>query len=164
MKMIRKGSWALSLTFLALLAIPLVHFLRGSGEPDLCQLCERPIHHQTAFSAVLGGRKVWACCARCGLSFFRSGQEVLSAEATDYATGNTVSAEKCVYVEGSLVAPCCSASVIIVGEKTSCGKCFDRCYPSVIAFASPEAAYSFSREHGGRIVSFGTLTREVPAP
>src|SRR5262245_14786327 len=125
MKVIRFGSWILALAFLALLSVPLIHFVQTPGEPTLCQLCERPIHRQTAFSAVIGGQKAWACCARCGLSFFRPGQEVIGAEATDYSTGTLVNAEKCVYVEGSDVAPCCSASVIIVGEKTSCGKCFD---------------------------------------
>jgi len=163
MKTVRNG-WILALAALALLAIPLVSFVRDLGEPELCQLCERPLHQRTAFSAVVAGRKLWACGPRCGLSFWSRGQEVTGAEATDYPSGSRVDAEKCVYLEGSDVAPCCSPNAIIVGEKTSCGKCFDRCYPGVMAFASPAEAYSFSREHGGTIVSFGTLSREGAAP
>ena len=52
----------------------------------------------------------------------------------------------------------------VVGEKVACGKCFDRCYPSVIAFAEAKEAFAYSQGHGGDIVSFETLAREVTKP
>ena len=43
-------------------------------------------------------------------------------------------------------------------------ECYDRCFPSTIAFASPEEALQFSKEHGGTIVPCQTLTGEAKKP
>ncbi len=143
----------------------LLYLKRGASEPAECELCERPIHHATAFSLVVEGRKVWACCARCGLSIYSSkGDQVTAAMATDYPSGRRLEAERCVFVEGSGLTPCCSPAIIVVGEKTPCGKCFDRCSPSVIAFANPKEALAYTKEYGGIIVPFKTLVREFKNP
>ncbi len=134
-------------------------------EPAQCQLCDRPVHHPTAFSLVVKGRETWACCARCGLSIYRTGAEdVRQAVATDFPTGRRVPAERCVYVEGSDLTPCCAPHVIVTPEKLVGHRCFDRCYPSVIAFEAPGEAAKYATEHGGTIVSFETLIREVKRP
>ncbi|MBI4583537.1 MAG: hypothetical protein HY717_05905 [Planctomycetes bacterium] len=160
-----KAIWLAVLALVVAGAGAYLYLDRGLPEHHPCELCERPIHHETAFSLVVGGKEAWACCARCGLSLCRSGGgQVAAAIATDYPSGRRVNAERCVFVEGSDLAPCCSPNAIVVGEKTPCGKCFDRCYPSVIAFLNPKEALAFSREHGGRMVSFETLVREFKTP
>lgn len=146
-------------------ALGLAAVLLRGGKGSECELCLRPVHEPTAFSVEVGGREVWACCARCGLSIHREGEgRTARAVATDFPTGRRVPAESCVYVEGSDLAPCCSPETIVVGAKVACGKCFDRCYPSVIAFADPKEALAYAKEHGGTIVSFETLLRELKSP
>lgn len=126
-----------------------------------CELCERPIHPPTAFRAVVDGREVWTCCARCGLSTCAGGGRVEEASATDYPTGRKVPAQSCVYVEGSDLTPCCSPEAIVDRDKITCGKCFDRCYPSVIAFSLPGEAIKFMQAHGGKLVGFETVLKEL---
>jgi hypothetical protein len=131
-------------------------------EPADCQLCTRPIHRETAFSIAVDSRRVWACCPRCGLSIVRdAGDRPTRAHATDYATGRLVPAEACVYVEGADAMPCCSPNVIVGDEKFPTAKCYDRCFPSVIAFEKAADAADYAAHHGGTIVSFETLLREI---
>src|SRR5262249_38958122 len=108
-----------------------------------------------------GTRVTWCCCPRCGLSLLAPGQEATAgAQASDYQTGRPLPAEQAVYVRGADVAPCCSPNIVVTDAKVHLEKCFDRCYPSVIAFAQPEAALAFVKRHGGEIVKFDTLLSE----
>ena len=136
----------------------------ANPEPSLCEMCERPIHGATAFSAVVDGRRTWACCPKCGLSSCSKGREAKGLEATDFASGKVVPAERCVYVVESDVTPCCSPEVMVDRDKVACGRCFDRCYPSAVAFADPEAARAFAKAHGGRTVPFASLEKELRQP
>jgi hypothetical protein len=78
--------------------------------------------------------------------------------ATDYATGMLVQAEPCTYVEGSDTCPCCTAKIIVgTSEKVPAVGCFDRCMPSVIAFARAEDAAAFADRHGGAVISYQTF-------
>ena len=141
-----------------------VWWKRSNPEPPRCEMCDRPIHRPTAFSAVVDGHRIWACCPKCGLSSCAKGKEAKGLEATDYPSGKVVPAESCVYVVESDLTPCCSPEVIVDRDKVPCGRCFDRCSPSAIAFSDPEAARVFSKEHGGRIVPFETLVQELKRP
>lgn len=132
--------------------------------PPRCEMCDRPIHRPTAFSAVVDGHRVWACCPKCGLSTCAGGGQATGLEATDYASGKIVPAERCVYVVGSDLTPCCSAKVIVDRDRVPCWRCFDHCFPSAIAFSDPEAARAFSKDHGGRSVAFETLAQEMKRP
>ncbi|MBI1853899.1 MAG: hypothetical protein HYR85_26475 [Planctomycetes bacterium] len=152
------------LALLAIVGLGIYRWSRTSAErePAACEVCERPIHRATAFSINVDSREVWACCPRCGLSLARGdGDRPPQARATDYPTGRLVPADHCVFVEGADIAPCCSPDVIVGAEKVPTSKCFDRCYPSAIAFEKPQDAADYSRKHGGTIVSFETLFREV---
>ncbi len=133
-------------------------------EPLDCAMCQRPIHRPTAFSAMVDGRREWACCARCGLSICAGGRRAERPEATDYPSGKVLPAERCVYVVGSELTPCCSPETIVDPDKVPCGRCYDRCSPSAIAFAEAREALAFSKEHGGRIVPYDTLRREIGSP
>jgi hypothetical protein len=137
---------------------------RANPGPARCEMCDRPIHRPTAFSAVAGGRRIWACCPKCGLATCAKGKEAKGLEATDFASGKVVPAERCAYVVGSDLTPCCSPEVIVDRDKVACGRCFDHCFPSAIAFADPRAALAFSSEHGGKILPFQTLVEELKRP
>jgi hypothetical protein len=134
-------------------------------EPPRCEMCDRPIHVPTAFSAVVDGHEIWACCPLCGFgSCHEHGAGVTDAKATDFATGRRVPAEQCAYVEGSDLTPCCSRSVDVGPEKVCRTRCFDRCFPSLIAFARTTDAQQFAREHGGTILSYEILMRRMQMP
>ena len=45
----------------------------------------------------------------------------------------------------------------VSGDKQPMHVHFDRCSPSLLAFAKREAAEAFMREHGGRMVRFSEL-------
>ncbi len=153
-----------------LLAVGLVLAVLGAGayawwrhanpEPPDCQICRRPIHRPTAFSLVVDGRRIWACCPRCGLECAGTARPE-GARATDFVSGEVLPADRCAYVVGSDLTPCSAPAVLTDRDKVTCERCFDRCTPSAIAFREPAAALAFSRAHGGKVVSFDELAREA---
>jgi hypothetical protein len=70
-------------------------------------------------------------------------------------------AATCVYVVASRIVPCCAPEVVVSEGKVACGRCFDHCSPSVIAFADPSRAVEFVARVGGSVVSFETLERSL---
>lgn len=157
--------WTLATMIIAAIAAAIILLAVNRHPMPECRLCERPVHPRTAFSLDVGGRKSMACCPKCGLEMAReAGVKAANLEATDYTTGRPAPASSCLYVEGSRLVPCCSPNAIVVGEKVSCGKCFDRCYPSAIAFLDVKAAARFCKEQGGTILSFDTLRRQMERP
>ncbi|MFO0982472.1 MAG: hypothetical protein U1E76_12185 [Planctomycetota bacterium] len=135
------------------------YYLRGT-EPTQCQLCSRPIHLATAFALVKDGKEVWCCCPRCALAWI-DGRRFERATATDHASGEHVAAERCVYVEGADLMPCCAPNVMLGEAKAPMERCFDRCSPSLIAFALAAQARDFVQQHGGEVVSFEALLAEA---
>jgi hypothetical protein len=135
--------------------------LLGGSEPTQCELCARPIPKATAFGVAREAHLLWCCCPRCGLSLVAPGKDGTSgAQATDYETGRIVPADQAIYVRGADLAPCCSPNIVVTDSKVHLEKCFDRCYPSVIAFARPESALAFVKQHGGEMLKFDTLLSE----
>lgn len=134
-------------------------------EPPLCDICRRPIMPRTAFSVLADGHTVWYCCPRCWLSSQRVREgKFHQPVATDYASGKRIAAQKCVYLEGSDVTPCCSPNMTRGKDGMPAVECYDRCFPSTLAFASAEEALRFSKEHGGTIVPSQTLADEAKKP
>jgi hypothetical protein len=134
-------------------------------EPPLCNACRRPIQEDTAFSVVVGGHEVHYCCPRCWVTSLRvqDGKDQRPT-ATDYTSRRRLPADQCVYVEGSNLMPCCGPNMTRGKDGVPAVECYDRCFPSTIAFASPEEALQFSKEHGGTIVPYQTLTDEAKKP
>jgi nitrous oxide reductase accessory protein NosL len=62
-------------------------------------------------------------------------------------------------VKGSDVNMCAQAHEMIDADKRPADVHYDRCAPSILAFAQEGEAIQFSREHGGTVHSF----REVAA-
>ncbi len=130
--------------------------------PKTCAVCERGECIGLTFQITLAnGKKVDTCCPRCGLHYVHDHSVTpRSLSATDIITGKRTDATKAVYVEGSDVSHCAAKDA----RRDAYGCCYfkgyDRCEPSLIAFASPEAAGKFQKEHGGRLVMFGKLQLE----
>ena len=147
-------SQTVALIFLALL---LVGCSRGG---KVCAVCQRDECKAMAFRMTLdNGKTVETCCPRCGVHYLESsGQHARALEATDFATGHWLDATKATFVSGSDVRGCAMPEP----RRDAQGCCmylqYDRCLPSLVAFADKPAAVEFQKQHGGEIVEFRNLT------
>lgn len=131
--------------------------------PAHCQVCDRAGCKALTF----GLKKRWGiqvrtCCPRCGFHYGKSHQGTQITYATDFTTGEKIDAGSAVYVEGSSVHFCEEPQAIrdeIRG--TSAYLKFDRCLPSVIAFAKKEDAQAFKKSNGGTLLTFNDLKGKI---
>jgi hypothetical protein len=71
---------------------------------------------------------------------------------TDYLTGAKIAPEEAYIVRESDVNPCLEHKPALSEAKQPLHLHFDRCVPSLLAFADQQQAMSFAREHGGRVL------------
>lgn len=166
---VKKNLWAGMLigavVVIAGLGLCWVYAQSRREEPPLCDACRRPVQKDTAFSVLVGDHEVQYCCPRCWVTSLRvQDGKYQRPIATDYVSKRRFPADQCVYVEGSSMMPCCGPNMTRGKDDMPAVECYDRCFPSTIAFASPEEASQFSKEHGGTIVSFQTLIDEAKKP
>jgi hypothetical protein len=128
----------------------------------LCSVCRRLIHPGHEFVLRLStGEHERTCCPRCGLHFReRASERVVAAWATDFVSGRRIEAERAVYVEGSDVMLCCRPTPLrelgVVYERL-----WDRCLPSLIAFARDDEARAFQARYGGRVLTYAESRASV---
>ncbi len=127
-----------------------------------CSVCGRPLHKPLVYVvASPSGARSLTCCPRCGLRFAIE-QDAKAAQATDFATRRSVSAQDAVYVEGSNLMECCSTMTTLrPDQRTICELHFDRCMPSLVAFSKIEDAKEFQRRHEGHILNFTEARQSV---
>jgi len=109
------------------------------------------------------GTEEHCCCPRCGLHFRlrRSGQ-VRSELATDYKSGERIDPASALFVEGSALMTCCAAAPMKRDEPQKAVELiWDRCLPSLVAFAARSEAQDFQRRYGGRIVTYPEALESV---
>ena len=120
---------------------------------ESCQACARPIHSHSRTVAMVDGERRWFCCPSCAFSeHSQSGARVTIVELTDYLTGAKIAPEEAYIVRESDVNPCLEHKPALSEAKQPLHLHFDRCVPSLLAFADQQQAMSFAREHGGRVV------------
>jgi hypothetical protein len=104
------------------------------------------------------GESQQTCCPRCGAHALEEagGREVRRLEAHDFATGRPIDARQAVYVDGSDMEHC-SGDRGSPSPDSGRSLHYDRCLPSLVAFASREDAAAFMQEHGGRLRGFDEL-------
>jgi hypothetical protein len=99
-------------------------------------------------------------CPACALSEqAQSGSPVRVTERTEYLTGAGLSPNEAYVVRGSDMNMCARPGNSIGADRSIAGLSYDRCAPSLIAFAHGFEAFRFSRAHGGTVLPF----REVQA-
>src|SRR5512145_2359377 len=95
-----------SLVLVGLLGLAGYWFLRQT-QPDVCRICERPIHAQARAAVEANGKREAVCCVRCA---FRHHEQkhvpVRLLEVTDYVSGRSLAPEAAFYVEGSRIVLC----------------------------------------------------------
>ncbi len=135
--------------------------LTSTTAEAVCEVCNRPVHMETRTVALIGGEREVFCCPTCAVhAAQQAGNELEFVKFTDYATGWPVEPKDAFLVRGSDVNPCLAhePEVLTDMEKQPAAITFDRCAPSILAFATREAAEDFIREHGGELFRTEDLT------
>jgi len=131
-------------------------------QPHTCSLCSRPVHAGMAVSFEIEGHDpAQACCLRCVISYAQAtGANVRVFSVTDYVAHDTLGPEDATYLTGSQLTPCSGPPVEVpASRRESLTQQWDRCLPSVIAFAKRQDAEHLRESAGGAILSFADLTR-----
>jgi hypothetical protein len=130
------------------------------AQPEQCDACQRPIHAHSRTVAFAKGSSRLFCCPACALSeHAQEGKPVRVTELTAFLTGAKLSPTDAYVVKGSNVNMCAQTHELIDANKRSASVHYDRCAPSLLAFAQEKEAIQFSREHSGTVLAF----REVAA-
>lgn len=131
--------------------------------PPSCDFCERAVCHGTFYRIRLyWGLSKKACCARCGIRYEKENPRRLKeSETIDFATGDWVSAQDAVYVEGSDFSHCNPEAILREPQSETLVRAHDRCLPSVVAFKRQEDAQRFTRDHGGRLLTYRSLKENL---
>ncbi len=152
---------ALGVLGLGLLAFYLVSSGRIAGGESVCSICNRPLHPAQRFIVLSQkGRERRACCPRCGLRFAIESRAKPS-EATDFSSGKLITAESAFYLEGSDLMQCCTSTTMRTDSGMICDMHYDRCMPSLVAFANLQNARTYQQKHGGRLVNLAEAKASV---
>ena len=86
------------------------------------------------------------------------GKPVQITQVTSFTTGKAISPGSAYVVQGSSVNMCETKHEVMDADKRPADLRYDRCAPSLIAFAQRDEAVEFAREHGGDVKPFTELT------
>ena len=130
---------------------------RGS-EPEQCYACQRVVHAHMRTIAIVNGRSRVFCCPACALSEHRQeGRPIRVTELTAFLTGAKLSPNEAFVVKGSDVNMCARTQELINADKRPAALHYDRCAPSLLAFAQRSEASEFARVHGGEVLRFSEI-------
>ncbi|MFQ5926314.1 MAG: hypothetical protein ACE5MH_02645 [Terriglobia bacterium] len=130
--------------------------------PVFCQISGRPIHANMHTLVQINGEKLYACCPRCPLTVAaQAGKQSRILEVTDYVSGERLPASEAYFVAGSRVEVCSAPRLRVDESRTPYVRLFDRCGPSLLAFAREGEARDFIVNYGGGLKRLGELMRET---
>ena len=156
----RKGVWLGAAVVLAVvLGLGYAGWrISRSSEPQVCQVCSRPIHANSRTVGLVGNRRELFCCPACAMTTHdQNGRPVKIVELTDYETSSPLAPSQAYIVRGSDVNTCAQQHGPVDPDKQPTDVHFDRCSPSLLAFVGREAAGRFARQHGGEVLNFSAL-------
>lgn len=132
--------------------------VRSSATSGTCQACNRPLHELSRTVGLLDGKREIFCCPACALTTHRqTGKTVRIVELTDYQSDRPLDPNGAFIVEGSELNLCSRQHALVHSDKQPVPVDFDRCSPSMIAFAHREAAQQFVDRYGGTLMRFRDL-------
>jgi hypothetical protein len=146
----------------ALLAVITVAVLAFAGLKEFrpsrveeCYACSRVVHAHSRTVALVNGHERLFCCPACALSeHAQEGKPVKVTQLASYLTGATLSPESAYLVKGSDINMCATTHEIMTPDKRPADVHYDRCAPSLLAFARQDEAVAFTHEHGGKVLRF----------
>ena len=140
------------------------YWLLQRTTPTECKVCRREIHAAARAVIEVDGKQEAVCCVRCAITRDEQEQKPIRlVEVTDYLRHTSLAPKDAFYVEGSGIVLCQSHELHMDETKHAQARVFDRCEPSVYAFARREEAVAFAAENGGVVLSLAELMKEVPA-
>jgi hypothetical protein len=157
----RRGQqfFGLAIIFAVLLGLGYAALRVAGSRMPACQVCGRAIHNDMRTTAFVGDRQEVFCCPACALSAgAQSHQPVRFDQLSDFTSGKLLRPADAYAVEGSDIVPCVKKEAVVNQYGQTAPAAFDRCSPSILAFASREAAMRFAAAHGGRVDRFLRLT------
>lgn len=124
-----------------------------------CAVCRRQEHSDSVVRLRAEGEaEMEVCCLSCALSYGRQVSKPVTVTAvTDHDSGRQLDPGQALFVVGSDVSPCTHHTGPLRLEGESVPVHWDRCLPSVLAFATPETAEAFRHRHGGQVRSLQEL-------
>lgn len=140
-----------------------IYFVTSRLEPEAtCAACHRAIHGETHVVAHLeDGTTADVCCPRCALRFQKERDDVSSVDVTDFGTMERLDARDAFFVEDSKVILCRHDDRVQEDRSgVQYTLTWDRCMPSLVAFADREDAVAFQRESGGVVKTYDELLQE----
>ena len=138
------------------------YWLIRHGGHEECNVCRREIHAQSRAVVEVNGQREALCCARCALTLARQrGKSVRLLEVADYSSERALRPEDAFYVEGSRVVLCAKHEPMLDPTKHAMERVFDRCEPSLYAFARRAEADRFAQQNGGTVLTAEQILREV---
>ena len=147
---------------LVIVALGGAWYLTHERRPEYCQLSGRLIQPHMLTVVRVKGKKLYTCCARCALTYQgQTGIRTEVLEVTDFASGRLIDARKAWFVDGSGVEPCCSPALNREEGHTPYVRLFDRCSPSLLAFASQDQAKAFIEKNGGALTTLNELESKL---
>jgi hypothetical protein len=148
----------------ALIVVTLLLAGCGRGE-KVCAVCHRDECKAMAFRITLeSGKTIETCCPRCGIHYLEtSKQQPRRLEATDFATGRWIEASTATFVSDSDVRGCAPMEMRRDAQGCCMMKEYDRCLPSLVAFADRAAALGFQNEHGGQLLVYAEISAKAVA-
>jgi hypothetical protein len=133
----------------------------SSRNTELCPACAREIHLHSRTVATDGSARILYCCPACALrQRSQSGKPLEIVELTNQLDGSPLKPASATVVVASDVNPCVPPSPTVGQDSQPMQVSFDRCEPSILAFASREDAERFARQHGGRVATFQALSTQ----
>lgn len=140
------------------------YWLLQRTAPSECKVCRREIHAAARAVIEVDGKQEAVCCVRCAITRDeQEGKPVRLVEVTDYIRSKPLAPKDAFFVEGSRIVLCQSHEPHMDETKHAQAQIFDRCEPSVYAFARKEEAAAFAAENGGVVLSLAALMKEIPA-
>jgi hypothetical protein len=114
--------------------------------------------------AFVGNRRQVFCCPACARSAAAQAHMTIRFESVaDYASGRSLRPKDAFGVAGSNVVPCLRQHEMLNPDGQPMAMDYDRCSPSILAFASRSTAERFASEHGGTAGTFQESTMPVKA-
>jgi hypothetical protein len=155
----------LVLAVTASVAAPRVHRWLTAPPAGVCPICLRHEHKESMVRFQAQGEPASdACCMSCALTYGRQTHKPITLlSVTDHDSGTAFDPNKATFVVGSNVSPCSHPAMERGPEKEEYRVHWDRCLPSILAFASPEAADAFRTQHGGHVRTLDELLRRAGA-
>jgi len=133
------------------------HAYRGS-QPEQCYACQRVVHSHSRTVAIVDGRARVFCCPACALSEHQQeGKPIRITELTEFLTGAKLSPSDAFIVRGGDVNMCALTHGLTDADKRQAQVSYDRCSPSMLAFAKRSEAIEFARQHGGQVLPFSEI-------